>query len=108
MSLKEFFGWYNQYSLEPFGTVVDDKRHVQLMTALHNILVATIGKKAPDIKLEDMKVSSAQEEVEKLKKWLYTDLERPWIDTQKSQEQLVAEGKALLLHWSAQTGIPIT
>ena len=109
MSLREFFGWYNYSTFEPFGTEVDDTRHAQIMTALHNILTASVGSsKAPKLKVEDLKVSSAREEVEKLKKWLYTDLERPWKETQKSQEQLATEGKALLQHWSAMSGVPIT
>ena len=107
MSLKEFYGWYNYYCFEPFGTQIDDRRHAQTMTTLHNIYAIQCTKKVPPLKTEDLTVSRMTAEVEKLKKWLYTDLDKPWQDSQKTNKQMVAEGKALLAHWSAQTGIAI-
>lgn len=78
------------------------------MSSLHNILASQLLKKIPDLKTDDLIVSHMAEEVEKIKKWICIDLERPWRDTQKSQEQLAVEGKALLALWSSQTGVPIT
>ena len=108
MSLRELYGWLNYYTYEPFGTEVDDKRHSIMMITLHNIYRASISNKIDNLDIKDLKVSSMREELEKTKKKLYTDLSRPWKDTQKSQEQLVKEGQMMLKQYSAQYGVPIT
>ena len=108
MDLDEFFGWHNQYVHEPFGSRIDDVRHGQLMAALHNIVRGLAGSKAGELNTDDLITSRIAQEVEKTKKMMYTDLNAPWKSIDKTQEQLVVEGKALLAMWSRQTGVPIT
>ena len=79
-----------------------------MMTALHNLLSIQCTKSIDKLKTDDLVVSTMAKEVEKTKKWLYTDLNRPWLETQKSQNQLALEGQALMRHWSQMTGVKIT
>lgn len=107
MPIPEFNYWKYVYSLEPWGIVIDDRRHCQVMTSLNNIIKAN-GATIKDLKDKDIRVGRYAEEFEKIKKLMYTNLEKPWLDTTKSQAKLAAEGQAMLELWSKMTGVKIT
>ena len=107
MSIPEFNYWKYVYSLEPWGMPVDDRRHGQIMNSLHNVIKAS-GAKIKDLKEKDIRVGRFAEEFEKIKKLMYTDLKKPWLDTTKTQAELAAEGQAMLRMWSQQCGVAIT
>ena len=107
MSVPEFNYWKYVYELEPWGIPIDDRRHAQIMNSLNNIVKAN-GCKIKDLREKDLRVGRFAEEFEKIKKLMYTDLEKPWLDTTKSQAELAKEGQAMLKMWSQQCGVPIT
>lgn len=97
MSRSEFLGWREKYIREPWGIVVDDRRHADLCFRLQNIV--TLWAKEPStLKIDDLFISKTKEDSVEIKRMLYDIVVEvqtvPWLDADKTQEEIALEGQA--------------
>ena len=95
MPWKEFSGWRDKYSRDPWGTKIDDRRHVQICTYLHQIMNNGLLK-GPKLKVDDLYVSKFSEHYKEVKNLLHDSDNVPWLDDNKDDTQRALEGQALL------------
>lgn len=94
MSRAEFEEWREFYLREPWGVIIDDRRHADMCFLLQGI-INMWAKRKTSIKVDQIRVSKTEQVLKELKLLLEADPDRPWMISGQSQEQLALEGQAI-------------
>jgi hypothetical protein len=93
MSRSEFLGWREKYIREPWGIVVDDRRHAELCFRLQNI-VNLWAKDQKSLNVVDLFISKTKSDSVEIERMLYAIEVAPWLDVGKTKKEIALEGQA--------------
>jgi len=93
MSRSEFEDWRQFYQREPWGVIIDDRRHIETCLLLQSV-AGMWSKQKNKINVKQYKVSTTEEVIEELITQLKSNLSCPWKDD-RDQKTVALEGQAL-------------
>lgn len=94
MSRCEFEEWKEFYKREPWGVIIDDRRHADMCFLLQGI-INMWAKRKSSIKVDQIRVSGTETLLKRVKLLLEGDPDRPWMEIGQSQEERALEGQAI-------------